>query len=217
MKLIVTLLYVMKYKLIFRVLFWLFPFFLILTMYIINSRLTKNNIDFSNFKSDNQSYNGYFKDSNSIQTSLDINQTADTTESIIRKDIVEFAKMYLGKPYRYGSYNPEKGFDCSGFVYFVFKNFNINLPRSSIEYKFFGTSLESVDFKPGDVLVFYGHINNTQIGHVGIICEANGMKSKFIHSSSGRAHGVTISELGSNMYTHRFYKCIDVIQNKKKD
>jgi hypothetical protein len=49
------------------------------------------------------------------------------------------------------------------------------------------------------------------VGHVGIICEANGMQSKFIHSSSGKAMGVTISELGSDMYTRRFYKCISVL------
>lgn len=210
----------MKHKIIFRVLFWLFSFLLTLAICITKPWMTKNipySLNFKFIDYQNQSNSGYFVGLNAIQTSMDNIESEDTTESIKRKDIIEFAKMYLGKPYRYGSYNPEKGFDCSGFVYFVFKNFNINLPRSSIEYKYFGTALKSDDFKLGDVLVFYGHINNTQIGHLGIICEANGMKSKFIHSSSGRAHGVTISELGSNMYTHRFYKCIDLIQHKKGD
>jgi cell wall-associated NlpC family hydrolase len=130
---------------------------------------------------------------------------------IDRVQIVEFAKTYIGTTYLYAGYDPAKGFDCSGFVYFVFKNFNINLPRGSKEYNLMGTALKPEDFKVGDVLVFYGHNDSAQIGHVGIICEANGMKSKFIHSSSGKAYGVTISELDSEHYNRRFYKCINVI------
>ena len=128
-----------------------------------------------------------------------------------RVALVAFAREYLGTAYRYAGVDPSKGFDCSGFVYFVFKNFNIDLPRGSREYKFFGTALKPEDFKVGDVLVFYGYADHTQIGHVGIVCEANGMKSKFIHSSSGKAYGVTVSALDTEMYTRRFYKCIDVM------
>lgn len=131
---------------------------------------------------------------------------------INRTEIIEFAKSYLGTTYRYASVDPSKGFDCSGFVHFVYNHFDINLPRSSKEYKLLGTSQEPEDFKVGDVLVFYGYRDSKSIGHVGIICEANGMKSKFIHSSSGKAHGVTISQLDSDHYSRRFYKCIDVIR-----
>jgi len=106
----------------------------------------------------------------------------------------------------------EKGFDCSGFVSFVFNEFRVKLPRSSREYKALGIALKPEEFKVGDVLVFYGFRDRTHIGHVGIICEANGMKSRFIHASSGRAHSVTISDLGSDGYRGRFYKCIDVIR-----
>jgi cell wall-associated NlpC family hydrolase len=133
------------------------------------------------------------------------------TEAIDRTQVIEYAKTYLGTTYHYAGINPEKGFDCSGFVYFVFKNFNINLPRGSKEYHLLGTALKPEEFKVGDVLVFYGHSDSAQIGHVGIVCEANGMKSKFIHSTSGKAYGVTISELDSEHYARRFYKCIDVI------
>lgn len=132
-------------------------------------------------------------------------------EIVSGTDVVSFAKKYLGTTYHYAGIYPAQGFDCSGFVYFVFKNFNITLPRGSRDYEFLGTELKPEEFKVGDVLVFYGYADNDQIGHVGIICEANGMKSKFIHSSSGKAYGVTISDLDSDMYTRRFYKCIDVI------
>jgi cell wall-associated NlpC family hydrolase len=130
---------------------------------------------------------------------------------VSRSEVIAFAKSYLGTTYQYASTDPGKGFDCSGFVYFVFKHFNIAMPRSSREYVFLGPDLKPEDFKVGDILVFYGFNDNTQIGHVGIICEADGMNSKFIHASSGAAHGVIISDLGSGLYSRRFYKCIDVI------
>ena len=137
--------------------------------------------------------------------------TVNTSTDIDRALVIEYAKKYLGTRYKYASADPANGFDCSGFVHFVFKNYDIDLPRGSREYQFLGRALKPEEFKVGDVLVFYGYRDSDHIGHVGIICEANGMKSRFIHSSSGKAYGVTISELGSEMYTRRFYKCIDVI------
>lgn len=139
-------------------------------------------------------------------------QTSNTPKTD-RDSIIAFAKKYIGTPYLYAGNDPQKGFDCSGFVSYVFKNFNIHLPRSSSGYKNIGVALNPEDFKIGDVLVFYGYKDKTIIGHLGIICEANGMQSKFIHASSGKVSSVTISELESEHYTNRFYKCIDVLQN----
>lgn len=133
---------------------------------------------------------------------------------INRSEIADFAKTYLGTAYLYGSLDPMKGFDCSGFVYYVFNHFNIKLPRTSKQYDHLGAGKDPEEFKVGDVLVFYGYRDSVQIGHVGIICEANGMQSKFIHSSSGKANGITISQLDTGQYARRFYKCIDVIPNK---
>ena len=141
----------------------------------------------------------------------ELDKSVSAPASIKRADVIRFAKKLLGTPYRFASSNPKKGFDCSGFVNYVYKKFKINLPRSSFEYEALGTGLKPEEFKVGDVLVFYGFKNKTRIGHVGIICEAAGMNSKFIHSSSGKAKGVIISELNSDMYSRRFYKCIDVI------
>lgn len=126
-----------------------------------------------------------------------------------RNAIITFARQYMGTPYCYASSNPKKGFDCSGFVNFVYKNFGITLPRSSSGFKDLGKALKPQDFKVGDVLVFYGYRDKNSIGHLGIVYEANGMNSKFIHASSGKEMAVTISELGSDSYTRRFYKCIN--------
>ena len=141
----------------------------------------------------------------------DSDGSVSALSDILRADVISFAKKMLGTPYHFASSSPKKGFDCSGFVRYVFNNYKINLPRSSKSYDTVGKTLKPEEFKVGDVLVFYGFKDKKRIGHVGIICEADGMNSRFIHSSSGKAHGVTISDLGSAMYTKRFYKCVDVI------
>jgi len=135
-----------------------------------------------------------------------------TSDENLRKDLIAYAKTLIGTPYIYSSADPNKGFDCSGFVYYVFKKYNITVPRSSREYEKIGTPLRPEEFKLGDVIVFYGYKENTSIGHLGIICEANGMNSKFIHASSGKVMSVTITDLNTEQYTKRFYKAIDVIQ-----
>jgi cell wall-associated NlpC family hydrolase len=141
-----------------------------------------------------------------------VNEPIQKTASNVDRDLlVLYAKQYLGVPYVYAGNDPAKGFDCSGFVSYVFKNFDIDLPRSSGSYKNLGTALQPEDFKVGDILVFYGYQDKTIVGHLGIICEANGMKSKFIHASSGKVNSVTITSLDTEHYTKRFYKCIDVI------
>jgi cell wall-associated NlpC family hydrolase len=146
------------------------------------------------------------KASASVQTASEI-----ASKTLTRADIIQFAKTLLGTPYRIAGSNPLRGFDCSGFVSYVFRNFKINLPHSSCAFDALGAAVKPEEFKVGDVLVFYGFKNKERIGHVGIICEADGLNSRFIHSSSGKVHCVTISELGSGMYKKRFYKCIDVI------
>lgn len=142
---------------------------------------------------------------------VEANPIATAQNKIDRDSIIVYAKQYLGIPYLYAGNDPKKGFDCSGFVNYIFKNYGITLPRSSSGFKNLGTKLAPEDFKVGDVLVFYGYRNKTIVGHVGIICEANGMHSKFIHASSGKAGSVTISDLDSDHYSKRYYKCINVL------
>lgn len=130
-------------------------------------------------------------------------------EEVRRDSVIAYAKKYMGTKYCYASEDPAKGFDCSGFVHYVYKHFNVDLPRSSSGFKDIGKAKMPADFKVGDILVFYGYQDSNSIGHLGIITEAKGMQSRFIHASSGSEMAVTVSELGSDGYTKRFYKCID--------
>ncbi|RYG01073.1 MAG: CHAP domain-containing protein [Chitinophagaceae bacterium] len=84
--------------------------------------------------------------------------------------IMDFAKSLIGTRYRYASSNPEVGFDCSGFVSYVYKQFGFTGARSSADFARKGKSIKLADAKVGDVLVFTG--SNSRVrrpGHVGII------------------------------------------------
>ncbi len=126
--------------------------------------------------------------------------------------MLEFAKTLIGTPYRYASKNPKIGFDCSGFVSYVYERFGYQGgARSSIDFANKGKTIKLADAKVGDLLVFTG--TNPKIrkpGHVGIIYEkqADG-NIKFIHSSSGKAKGVTINEL-EGYYKTRFLKAVTI-------
>jgi lipoprotein Spr len=128
------------------------------------------------------------------------------------EQLLTFAQTLIGTPYRSASSSPVQGFDCSGFVNYVFKNFDIKVPRSSGDFASVGVSVKLEDAMPGDLILFTGtHTKSRRIGHVGIVfCNADSTL-KFIHSTSGKAHGVTITNM-DNYYHHRFVKVIRIFK-----
>ena len=125
--------------------------------------------------------------------------------------LIGFAKKLIGIPYRYATSNPDVGFDCSGFVSYVFKNFGFTVPRSSREFVTTGKPVALENAKVGDVLIFTGSNPKVRkIGHVGIIYSIDGDEIHFIHASSGRANGVTITPLNT-YYKSRFIKAVSII------
>ena len=130
--------------------------------------------------------------------------------NITADSVINFAKTLLGTPYRYGSTDPKVGFDCSGFFTYVFSHFNIKVPRSSKEFEFSGINVPLKDGRKGDLILFTGTDSTERfIGHMGLILENNGGAINFIHSSSGKAYGVTISPL-DKYYMGRFLKIIRI-------
>ena len=112
------------------------------------------------------------------------------------------ARGYLGSAYRRGgSLQSGPSTDCSGFVQFIYKKANIDLPRSSSEQARAGVIVtHSLDFammRPGDLL-FFGH-RGRHISHVGIYLG----DGKMIHAS-GRRLGVIISDLRQPFYEGGF-------------
>jgi cell wall-associated NlpC family hydrolase len=101
------------------------------------------------------------------------------------------------------SYEPEKAgpdhFDCSGFVYYIFKSNEISIPRSSLEQSKIGNKLSRDELEKGDILFFDTH-DRGHVNHSGIYLG----DGKFIHSSSGKAYSVTISDLDKGFYLDKF-------------
>jgi cell wall-associated NlpC family hydrolase len=131
------------------------------------------------------------------------------TKNVDPVKLVNFAETLIGVPYVYGSTNPKVGFDCSGFITYVFNNFDIKVPRSSIDFTNVGKEIPVTEAKRGDIILFTGTdpLERT-VGHMGIIV-SNIDTLKFIHSTSGKAMGVTITPFTKG-YQKRFVKTIRV-------
>ncbi len=146
--------------------------------------------------------NKHVTDTITKDTLTDINQSRYSPSKIIA-----YAKTLIGVPYKYGSADKKIGFDCSGFITSVYRHFNISVPRSSVDFTNYGTAIPIEECKPGDLILFTGTDNTKRIvGHMGIITQTKDT-IKFIHSTSGKAYGVTVTPLNSH-YQGRFEKII---------
>ena len=113
--------------------------------------------------------------------------------------LLDKAKEYIGVPYRPGGVSPS-GFDCSGFVRFVFRAFGVQLNRSSRSQATQGEKVAPGEIQPGDLLFF--RIRGNRIGHVGIYLGGG----QFIHAGSRggpSVRGVKIARLDSSFYARR--------------
>lgn len=125
------------------------------------------------------------------------------------EQVMGFAETLIGTPYVYASTNPNVGFDCSGFITYVFNHFNISVPRSSIDFTNVGKTIPVEEAKRGDIILFTGtNPLERHVGHMGLIV-SNSDTLKFIHSTSGKAMGVTITPL-NDYYKKRFVKTIRI-------
>lgn len=118
--------------------------------------------------------------------------------------IAETAMSYLGTPYSYGGASP-KGFDCSGFTMYVYKNFGYSLPHTATGQwqSGYGTRIYNIsELQPGDLVFFCdpSRSNGKACSHAGIYV-GNG---QHIHASSSRSGGVIISDLTSGYYNTYF-------------
>ncbi len=109
------------------------------------------------------------------------------------------ALSMLGTPYKFGSSNPEKGIDCSGFVKHVYKeSADISLPRSARDMSKEGEKITKSDLKPGDLVFF--NTRKQPNSHVGIY-KGDG---EFVHASSSHSKEVTISRMDQKYWSTRF-------------
>lgn len=111
--------------------------------------------------------------------------------------VIDLALAQVGKPYIWASANPNIGFDCSGLVYYVYKQVGISLNRTSYTQINNGVSVDSKDLRKGD-LVFFNN-GGGRISHVGIYIGNN----QFVHASSPGT-GVIVSKLFGSYFGNTY-------------
>lgn len=118
-------------------------------------------------------------------------------DSSFGSSVVALARQYIGCPYVYGASGP-RSFDCSGFTSFIYKQMGVSIARGASGQYSGGTPVSRENLQPGD-LVFIADPAYTAgyaVSHVGIYI-GNG---QFIHASSYRGEGITISSLFTGRY-----------------
>lgn len=119
--------------------------------------------------------------------------------SSVADQAVELALSYVGYPYVYGGSSP-KGFDCSGFTSYVYKQFGISLNRSAANQLDNGTPVAMSELLPGDLVLFKkAGTGSKRASHVGIYIGNH----QFVHASTYGV-GVIVNDLSDAYYTTGF-------------
>ena len=107
--------------------------------------------------------------------------------------VVGIAMQYLGVPYRWGGASPSTGFDCSGFIMYVFAQVGVSLPHNAAMQYGYGSPVSRSELAPGDLVFFNG------LGHAGIYIGGG----QFIHAPH-TGDVVKISSLGDSWYASTY-------------
>ena len=120
----------------------------------------------------------------------DADQSAVENPPDATQSLLQLALDQIGVSYRRGGISPETGFDCSGFVRYVFDQaVGVMLPHSARAISEAGKHIKLTELHPGDLVFF--HFKHRTVSHVGIYLGNN----QFIHDASNRTGGVRISNL----------------------
>jgi cell wall-associated NlpC family hydrolase len=115
-----------------------------------------------------------------------------------RQDLTDFAMQFVDVRYRRGGRAPSTGFDCSGFVHYVFSQvLGIDLPQNSVGQYEVGKQVARTDMKTGDLVFF--KIRGKRISHVGIYLG----EGRFIHSPT-TGERVRVDNLSAQYWAHHF-------------
>ncbi|MDG1734418.1 MAG: C40 family peptidase [Crocinitomicaceae bacterium] len=111
--------------------------------------------------------------------------------------IIKYAKQFMGVPYVWGGMSPS-GFDCSGFINYVFRGFGFSLTRTSYGLAELGTTVSLKDLEPGDLMFFKArNLNSRQVGHVALVVDTTDGIIQFIHAART---GIRIDTFNNHSY-----------------
>lgn len=131
-----------------------------------------------------------------------------STECPASEDIISLAIQYLDVPYRYGGDTPE-GFDCSGYMQYLFGRFGYQLPRTADKQATIGIPVAFANLLPGH-LVCFATDETPDITHNGMYIG----NWQFIHASSS-AKKVIISSLTENYWKNAFRTARQILPDKQ--
>ena len=127
----------------------------------------------------------------------------------LRLSIVESAYNYVGTPYVWGGTSPD-GFDCSGFVRYVYEENGIHLSRTSGEQAREGATVSITELRPGDLIFFnMNRRNRRPIDHVGLYLG----EGHFIHAPSKRSRMIKIETLENGYFLPKIVEARRVIDS----
>ncbi|SFL48974.1 C40 family peptidase [Pelosinus propionicus] len=112
--------------------------------------------------------------------------------------ILTIASSLLGQPVVWGGASPVQGFDCSGFVQYVYRQAGINLPRTADLQFLVGRTVSPASLQPGDLVYFTTY--EPGASHVGIYIG----RDKFIHTSFSKGV-VAIGDMNDPYFMQRYY------------
>ncbi len=124
---------------------------------------------------------------------------SSATGTELGKEIAAYALQYVGTPYKWGGKSPETGFDCSGFVQYIFGQFGYQTSRVANDALSDGVHVDPADLQPGDLLCFYS--GNNYVGHLGIYVGDD----LFVHAANS-VTGVVTTSLTTGYYALRGYE-----------
>ncbi len=172
------------------------------------------------FKVEYGSYTGYISpdyveiveytgsSSSSAATSVSRSSTASLSAATgTRQQLIDYAATLLGCKYVYGGSSPS-GFDCSGYVKYVFAHFGINLSRTSASQYSNSVRISKSELNVGDLVFFSQTSGSSKVGHVGIYVGGG----QFIHAASP-GKGVRYDSLSDSYYSSHYIGCGRVLSN----
>ncbi|WP_420458026.1 C40 family peptidase [Neolewinella sp.] len=137
-------------------------------------------------------------------------ETASGPTAVVRNSLVSKAEAYLGIRYKYGGNTPKEGFDCSGFVKYLYNAEGLSIQRVSRDQAKEGRPIDPATAKAGD-LVFFRRGANQPVFHVSMIVAAAPGELWVIHPTSSRGV-IRENILASSYWRPKIYTVKDLIQ-----
>ena len=121
------------------------------------------------------------------------------------RQIADYALQFVGYDYVYGGASPSEGFDCSGFVMYIYEQFGYYMPHGATsQYRTTGYVVSKSDLQAGDLVFFSA--DESGITHVGMYIGGG----DFVHAANSNS-GVVISSLNSDYYTAVYYSAKRIV------